>query len=237
MNLTPTTLVSDIVAEYPASAKVFERNGIDFCCGGRRPVGDACAEGSVGFDQLRAEIEAAVGSGSAGRNWAQAPLADLVDHILERYHAKLRQDLPGLTRMSGKVTSVHGERHPEVKQVEEVFAGLRAELESHMRKEEMVLFPLIRGLDSGESAGQPMLRMLEHPIRVMEHEHDGAGEALRNLRRLSNGYAPPGDACETFRALYRGLEELERDLHEHIHLENNALFPRALEARNHLARV
>jgi regulator of cell morphogenesis and NO signaling len=158
---------------------------------------------------------------------ARASMTDLVGHILQHYHDKLRVDLPRLTALGQKVIDAHGERHREVRQVAAVVADLRAELESHLMKEERILFPFIAQLETGAGAGHPMLGHVASPIRVMEAEHDHAWAALATLRKLTSGYAPPANACATFRDYYESLSILERELHEHIHLENNVLFPRA----------
>lgn len=158
---------------------------------------------------------------------ALTSLTDLVGHIFQHYHEKLRVELPRLTAMGQKVIAAHGERHPEVRDVAAVLAELRAELEPHLMKEEHVLFPFISQLEAGTANRHPMLGHVASPIRVMEAEHDRAWNALAMLRRLSAAYTPPPDACDTFRAYYEGLATLERELRDHIHLENNVLFPRA----------
>jgi regulator of cell morphogenesis and NO signaling len=229
MEFTASTLIADIVSAVPSSMKVFERHGIDFCCGGQRPVGDACSAQGVPIETLRADIAAAAAQPEADtRLWTSATLSDLIAHILDRYHAKLAQDMPGLTRMADKVAAVHGERHPETLDVARLFQGLRDELDSHMMKEEQILFPIVRQVEQGVGA-HPMAAHIAQPIRVMEREHQSAGVVLARLRELSGGYALPADGCSTFQALYAGLEEFERDLHAHIHLENNILFPRAVD--------
>jgi regulator of cell morphogenesis and NO signaling len=173
--------------------------------------------------------EAVVAAPADSRDWSLAPLGELIQHILDRYHAPLRQDLPQLSRMSQKVADVHGGRHPELKRMAEVYSALRAELEPHLRKEEQVLFPFLATLEGADAGRHPLMGAAEHPIGAMQMEHENAGAALEKLRQLSGGYRLPEDACNTWRGLYHGLEQLERDLHEHIHLENNALFPHALE--------
>jgi regulator of cell morphogenesis and NO signaling len=227
--------VADLVARHPAAVDVFERLGIDYCCGGRRALRDVLAERSLKWATVAAEIEAARSTVQADAMQARSDgsLSALTDHIVRRYHEKLRLELPRLTAMGQKVIQAHGERHPEVREVAMVFAGLRAELESHMMKEEHVLFPFIELLESGAGATHPMLGRMASPIAVMEAEHDNAGAALAELRSITSAYASPADACATFRGYYEGLAALERELHEHIHLENNVLFPRAqgLEAQ------
>jgi regulator of cell morphogenesis and NO signaling len=156
-------------------------------------------------------------------------MTELADHIEQTHHAYLRSELPRLTRLVDKVTSVHGEAHAWLEDVRTVFAGLVAELEPHMMKEEQILFPMIRDIESGGS-GASHCGSIENPIRVMEHEHDNAGQALERLRELTNGFVAPDGACNSFRAMLDGMETLEADLHQHIHKENNVLFVRAAEA-------
>lgn len=225
MTITEDTLVADIAAAVPSSIRIFERHGVDFCCGGRRPLSAVCKERHLSFERVAAEIEAAATAQPADtRDWSREPLHVLADHIVETYHRKLREDLPRLERMASRVRGVHGGRDPLLLEtVESIVGELSADLDAHMRKEELVLFPAIRSLESG---GAPF--SISAPVAIMEQEHDRAGDLLAQLRAATNGYAPPEWACRTFRALYDGLEELERDMHVHVHLENNVLFPAAM---------
>jgi regulator of cell morphogenesis and NO signaling len=213
---------------------VFQRHGIDFCCRGRRPLAAAAAEHGVDFDELRGELEAALAAPPGdSRDWTAAPVAELVGHIVDGYHAKLRRELPRIGELAAKAASVHGPRHPELVAVDETFRSLAAELEQHMVKEERILFPYLVSLEAGAApAGGSPFGSVRAPIGMMEHEHDDAGRALDRLRELTGAYTAPDDACNTWRGLVHGLSELEEDLHRHIHLENNILFPRgeALEA-------
>lgn len=234
IQIAPETHVAQVATRHPATVRVFQRHGIDFCCKGGRPLAEACEEKGLSFGALRDELAAAAaGPGEETRDWGEAPLGELIDHILERYHARLREELPRLGAMTDRVLVVHGEKHPEtLPALAATFAGLRAELESHMVKEEQVLFPAVRRLEAAANVGAPAagsapLPPLAAPIAMMEHEHDDAATALRELRRLTEGFTAPAGACTTFRGLYHGLAELEGDLHRHIHLENNVLFPRA----------
>jgi regulator of cell morphogenesis and NO signaling len=221
MNLaTIPATVADFAAQRPKSIKVFQQHGIDFCCGGKRPLEAACAEAGVALDTLVREIEAAEQGPGAARQWQEEPLPALIDHIITRYHRPLDGELPRLRAMVQRVLEVHGERDPErLQAIAKTFAVMEAEIWPHMRKEEAILFPWIRG-GNGPDAGAP--------IRVMQHEHDVLGDLLKKMRELTRDYTPPLDACATWRGLYQGLHDLEVDLHEHIHLENNVLFPRAL---------
>jgi len=234
--ISPETTVGDVVTRHPETLPVFERLGIDYCCGGGRRLDEAAAAGGLAWQDVTAQIGAALAEAAqapAQPSWADAPLTDLMGHIVDRYHGKLRELLPMLSQMGDKVINAHGERHPEVRQAAATFTGLRNELESHMMKEEHVLFPFIEQLESGLGHRHPMLGHVAGPIGMMIKEHDVAGAALAMLRRTTSSYTAPPDGCATFRGYYDQLAVLERELHEHIHLENNVLFPRAadLEAR------
>lgn len=233
MIITQNTPIREIAATVPASVRVFQRYGIDFCCGGRRPIGEACEERGLVFDEVAGAIDAAATRPVPDdRDWMAEPLAALIDHIIATYHRPLREELPRLEAMAEKVARVHGDNAPHLAGVEESVRELAAKLTSHMGKEEMVLFPAVRAIEDGEALA-PM--WITAPITVMEHEHDHAAALLAELRRLTGGYVPPDWACQTFRALYDGLEELEAAMHVHVHLENNVLFPRALEQAQTLA--
>ena len=217
-----TTLATDatvgqIAAGTPAAVRVFEKYGIDFCCGGGTGLGEACRARGLEPDSVLAEIDrAAAIPVEDTTDWRTAPLDALIDHIVGTHHVYLKANLPRIEAMIAKVAAAHGASAPEIGGV---FGAMKAELDAHMMKEEVILFPMIR---SGRGAGTM------GPIRVMLAEHDSAGEALGQLRALTNGFTAPEGACNTWSALYFELAELERDLHRHIHLENNILFPRAL---------
>lgn len=230
--------VGDWVTERPGRSRVFERFGLDYCCGGRRPLGEACADAGLDAAEVLAalrESDAAAGA-EPQVDWSLATMSELVGHIVSVHHAYLRRKLPRLAQMNEKVAAAHGERHPEVSQCREVFSALSAELEAHMWKEEQMLFPMIEQLESAASLPHFHCGSLQNPIAVMEDEHDSAGRALRRLRDLTGGYTPPHDACNTYRAWLDGLAELEADLHEHIHKENDILFPRATRREDETAR-
>jgi regulator of cell morphogenesis and NO signaling len=226
MTFESNLTVAEIAATQPATIKVFQQHGIDFCCGGKVPLGDACAAAGVNATALIDDLRAATSTALAGPDWNTAPLALLVAHIQARFHEPLRAELPRLAAMLEKVVSRHGDRHPEVLlPLQRIFGGLAADMLQHMIKEDMVLFPAIVDLERGQRIGAATL--LERPIAVMEADHDEAGLALAEMRRLTASYMPPAGACPTFIGLYFGLAEFERDMHEHVHLENNILFPRA----------
>ena len=226
MTITESTLIADIAADVPSSVRVFQRYSVDFCCGGKRPLAVACEEQGLSFPEIRHEIElVAAGPATSQRDWATASLHDLTEHIVTTYHDPLREEMPRLEAMAARVARVHGQKAPRLlDRIEAIVSELSTDLVDHMRKEETVLFPVIRGIENGGRSPIP----LDRPIHVMELEHDHAGELLAELRSLTRGYVPPDWACATARALYQGLAELEASMHVHVHLENNVLFPRAI---------
>ena len=227
--------VGTLVVEQPSRSRVFEAFGIDYCCGGKRRLDEACELAGASPDRVveaLADADRTRGA-SSEVDWAEESMSALIDHILSAHHAYLRRELPRLNELAARVARAHGARFPWVVDCQRVFGDLRAELESHMIKEERILFPLISQLEGASESPSFHCGSLQNPISVMEHEHDNAGNALAQLRQLSDGFGPPADACNTFRAWLDGLAELEADLHQHIHEENNILFPKAqaLEAR------
>ncbi len=221
MMIQSDSIVGQLAAEHPLATRVFHRHGIDFCCDGGRKLQEACAAQGVDTGMVLEEIRKELSNTTIPEErWDQAPLEDLVQHILVAYHGPLKEELPRLESMARKVLEVHGDKDPEtLSEVVEVYAGLKAELSQHMVKEEQILFPMI---EQGQGA------MAGGPVSMMKHEHDSAGAALRRLRELTKDYQVPPGACNTWRALWHGLAALEESLHQHIHLENNILFPRAL---------
>ena len=227
--LTPQAIVGQLVAERASRAKVFERFGIDYCCAGKISVEAACSRKGIDPVAVLAAIEAldaALGAQQDTTDWTTAPVDALVQHILDTHHEFLRVAMPRLSFLTAKVANVHGGDHPELREVAAIFAKFHAEMEAHMAKEENILFPMIRALAAGESTG--FGPPVNAPISVMEAEHVDAGNDLETINRLTDGYAPPEGACNSYRAMLDGLRELEQDTHQHIHLENNILFPRAL---------
>lgn len=217
--------VGEIVAQNPNLSRVFQAHGIDFCCQGGRTLQEACARKEVDLATMEAQIEAGLAEPVAEHeNPAHLPPVELIDHIVSKHHGFLRDELPRLHEMSARVARVHGEHTPTLVEVFEVFSKMSEELANHMMKEEQILFPAIRAMVSG--GGLPV--RLDGPVACMLQEHDDAGAALARMRELTNGFTPPMDACNTYRALFAGLTELESDLHCHIHLENSVLFPQAM---------
>ena len=233
MTVTTNKTLGAIAAENPQAVRVFEKHQIDFCCGGDRPIEDACRAKGISAEELLAEIEAA-GPVPEERDWQSASLAELADYIVARHHAYLRQEMPEIAQMIEKVLTAHGSNHSDsLLPLQKTFAGLQAELTLHMMKEEMVLFPLVKRMEAAADARRVLPAApggsVSNPIRMMEDDHDSAATALREMRRLTSGYTVPPDGCNTYRALFQRIQALEADLHVHIHLENNVLFPRAAE--------
>lgn len=231
MSVQAERTVGELVVERPSRARLFEKLGIDYCCGGKKPLQQACHERDLDCSSVISELEGEQASAAASqRNWASASLSDLCDHVEQAHHQYLKQELPRLEFLTTKVATRHGDKRPALVEVRHVFAGLKAEMGLHMMKEERVLFPLIRRLESGEP--EPAANCGEdvgESIRVMEDEHDDAARSLARMRELSAGFTPPADACNTFRAMLDGLGELEAETRRHVHKENNILFPKALE--------
>ena len=233
MNAIDTT-IRDLVARDYRAAAVFERYGIDFCCGGHRTVQDVCTEKGVDPARVTAEVaEACADARTAPPDFASWNASALVAHIVGLHHAYVRRALPSIGAYTAKIAEVHGANHPELREVQQIFAGVTVEMTSHMAKEEQILFPFIDALqdaaDSGGPAPRPPFGTVGNPIRMMEDEHESAGGAMARIRALTNGYAPPPDACTTYRVALQELDAFEKDLHAHVHLENNILFPKALQ--------
>ncbi len=220
--------VGSLVAQNPARARVFESLGIDYCCGGKKTLADACAARGHDLDRvvtLLDEIAPRVGDRSADPS--EMSLVALVDDIERTHHAFIRRELPRLDRLTGRVLAAHGERDPRLQEVRRVFLSMMADLESHIAKEEQVLFPIIRELEAtGGSIVAP--ESLEGPLMRLEAEHQNAGNALAFLRAATDGFTPPDGACSTWIVMLDSFEAFERDMHEHVHKENNVLFPRAM---------
>lgn len=238
MAIDTTKTVREFVLELPSSTNLFEQLGIDYCCGGQKPLAEACAAAGTKMDKLMPMLERLQSEQQTrtapANTWATEPLHDLVEHIKSTHHVYVRQQIPNLNALLDKVAAKHGENHPELASVRDKFGALADELMLHMLKEDQILFPyIVRSEESSlqhEPAPPSCFGSVENPIRMMMSEHDNAGEALREMRRLTADYKVPEDACTSFRALYKLLQEFEADLHQHIHKENNILFPRAMQA-------
>ncbi len=213
--------LAELVLERPSAARVLERLGLDYCCGGRRSLREACADRGLDPDTVVVFLERELDPvGLEARDWLSEPLADLCAHIVEEHHGRLRSELPRLSELAERTASVHGEVQAPLRELRDEFEQLRAELEEHITDEERDLFPGLLGDGALDQA------RLEQLLR----EHDGTGKRLRRLRELGGNYATEKALCTTHRALLQGLHGLELDLHQHVHEENNILFPRALAA-------
>jgi regulator of cell morphogenesis and NO signaling len=231
--------VGEIVRLDFRAADVFSSYGIDFCCGGKVSVADACAESGCDASKVIGELEALDDQkGSAAHDFDSWKIDFLSDYIMHTHHQYVSKAIPQILPLAQKVAEVHGANHSEVVVINELFQDLSDELLSHMKKEEQILFPYIKKLVASESAGScddpACFGTIASPISVMEDEHEKAGVILKQLSNLSDAYTAPEDACNTFRVLYGKLKEFEDDLHRHIHLENNILFPKAIELENAL---
>lgn len=233
MGLDPQSTVGDIVRERPARSRVFEQLRIDFCCSGKLTLADACTRRNLEvadvLDQLQRSDEQEAQRGEELVDADALSLTDLADHIEQTHHAYLRAELPRLNAMTQRVMEVHGGSDPRLVTVRQAFQGLQSELTSHMMKEEQVLFPMIRQLEASSDSPSFHCGSIANPIRQMEAEHDSAGSALAVMHDATDGYSPPDWACNTYRAMLDGLATLQQDLHQHIHKENNVLFPKAID--------
>ena len=215
--ITPQASLADLATTHAGASRVFHLYGLDFCCHGQEPLAAACARKGLDPAVLVAEIEREIAP--AFERWDERPLGALIEHVRAHYHAAHRAELPRLIAMATKVEQVHADKPTCPRKLAATLERIQGELEDHMQKEEQVLFPLVQ---SGRG------HMAAMPVQVLETEHRDHARNLERLRTLTDGYVPPAEACNTWRALYLGLAELERDLMQHIHLENNVLFPRAL---------
>jgi regulator of cell morphogenesis and NO signaling len=231
--MTTTTTLAELAAGSLSATRILESYGLDYCCGGKRPFEVACHARGLDPAAVMNELREAQTKSSSERDWQSAPLDELARHILATHHEYLKLELPALGRRMDKVFSVHGPKDPEtIGRMSAVYDALRAELELHLQKEELILFPVIEQYGRAIATGEPLPAVpfgsIANPIRMMEREHESAGDALGELRALTHDYQLPPYACSTVTALFNGLQALESDLHVHIHLENNILFPRAI---------
>jgi len=228
----PEALVRDIVLENPAAARVFESLGVDYCCGGERPFAQACKAAGRSVEEVSAALQK-VESAPSERDWRDASLTELAEHIVAKHHAFTRAEIIRIANLISKVVVAHGKSHPELAPIQTIFAGLSAELREHMMKEEEMLFPYIAEMENAARFNRrppaPMFGTVQNPVAAMVMEHEAAGQAFERMRELTKGYTVPPDGCASYRALYQALPDFAADLHTHIHLENNILFPRSVE--------
>ncbi|HUE80640.1 MAG TPA: iron-sulfur cluster repair di-iron protein [Pyrinomonadaceae bacterium] len=236
MTFTTTKTVRELALEMPNATRIFEKLKIDYCCGGSRPLEEACIAARVEVDSVMRLLEESAKAGwqnSATTDFQTSPLTELMTYIVDKHHAFTRQEMDRLRALLDKVCSVHGQNHPELLTIQGLFRELCLELAPHMFKEEQVLFPYIERMEEAENNSReiplPAFGTLRNPVRMMMMEHDAAGELLKKLRETSSDYTVPQDGCISYQTLYQAMEAFEQDLHQHIHLENNVLFPRAVE--------
>ncbi len=236
MTINTTDTVRELAVAIPEATRVFERLGIDYCCGGSRSLADACQAANVPLEEVVRSLnqtEQSAPAHNGSRNWQAESLTALASYIVDTHHVFTHQELNRLTQLLTKVCSVHGENHPELLRVQTLFASLNQELTPHLLKEEQVLFPYITRMEEAVNHARPVpppfFGTVRHPVRMMMMEHDAAGEVLREIRQVTHNLTVPPDACISYQTLYQALAALEEDLHQHIHLENNILFPRAIE--------
>lgn len=236
MKVNLSNTVGELAVGIPGAPRIFEQLGIDYCCGGGRTLADACHRFHIPIEQAVYELEAAVQMtdlAGQSQDWKSKSMTELSAHIVDTHHFFTKQELIRLEKLFDKVCARHGENHPELVSLQGVFLKLKQDLIPHMLREEQVLFPYIARMEEavidGREIPQPFFMTVRNPVLRMTTEHDVAGDLLREMRRISSNYTPPLDACISFQTLYQSLSDFEADLHQHIHLENNILFPRAVE--------
>jgi regulator of cell morphogenesis and NO signaling len=237
MNVTHLNKVGEIVAENYRTAAIFEKYGIDFCCKGNKSIDEACESKSIKTEDVMRELKIMLsGKDNSDSDYKSWTATQLADHIENKHHRYVEEKIPVLQRYLNKLCSVHGENHPELHEVNRLFALSAGELTQHMKKEELILFPRIRKMENSRATPIDLAAMnaatVQDPIEVMMHEHDTEGERFRTIDILTQNYIAPPDACNTYKVTYALLQEFQNDLHLHIHLENNILFPKAIELEN-----
>jgi regulator of cell morphogenesis and NO signaling len=238
MTLSYQNTVAETVANDYRAAAIFEKYGIDFCCHGKISIDEACEKRHVMTEEVMRDLKSLTDSNSCCFNYSSLPPSMLADHIEEKHHRYIEEKTPVIQHYLDKVCSVHGSHHPELQEINRLFQASAADMAQHMKKEELILFPRIRKLESltnnpvETSTIQPGL--LQTPIHMMMEEHAVEGDRFQAIEELTHHFQPPADACNTFKVTYALLQEFETDLHLHIHLENNILFPKAIELENRL---
>lgn len=231
--------VGNIVADDFRTAGVFKKYGLDFCCGGGRKLTEACEKKGLNVEEVIEELQNLTVSADDTQNYSNWSPEFLVDYIINNHHHYVRTKLPEIKAYAKKVAKVHGKTYPELNEMLEVFLKLKDEMLSHLQKEETILFPYIKKLRKAQSNGKSISPELqfssaEQAVAMMKDEHEEAGGLMARLEELSNGFTPPEDACTTFRVYFQNLEAFQNDLHKHVHLENNILFPKALMLEQYL---
>jgi len=233
MTATPEATIRELVATDYRTAAVFERHGLDFCCSGCRTIEQACREAGIDADPVLRELDTVLHAPASDTpDFNSWDAAALITRIVHRHHGYVRQAIPALIQHTSKIASVHGTRHPELVHIAGLFHRVADEMTEHMFKEEQILFPFIIALENAREQNRPApfapFGTVNNPVRMMLAEHDTAGDLLREMRKVSSDYALPADACISFKTFYEAVEAFEQDLHQHIHLENNLLFPKAI---------
>jgi len=231
------TTVRDVALQMPESTRLFERLKIDYCCGGNQPLAEACTSAGIDVDSVMKTLSELTESHSQDApDFQNASLPALITHILETHHVFTKTEMDRLQLLTDKVLNAHGGNHPELIHLSELWLHLCADLKPHMFKEEQVLFPYILAMTQAADRNAPVpfapFGTVNNPVRMMMREHDTAGQILREMRAITSDYKVPPDACISYKTLYEALENFEKDLHQHIHLENNVLFPKALDLEN-----
>ncbi|GMR25626.1 MAG: iron-sulfur cluster repair di-iron protein [Ignavibacteria bacterium] len=234
-----TKTLSEIVTDNFHTAVVFEKYNLDYCCNGKRQFEDACMKNSIDPNLVIIDLEKINNNITVNeQNYDEWELDFLIDYIINNHHQYIRRMIPLIAEYGGKAAAAHSENHPELLKISEIFAVIYKDLKQHMLKEEQILFPFIKQIVQAKKnkgqAEKPYFGSVQHPIRMMEAEHENAGDGFREIRRLSEDYKIPADACSTYSAFYNALMEFEKDLHKHIHLENNILFPKAITLENEM---
>ena len=237
---TPEETIGEMVTRDYRKAQAFKKLGIDFCCGGKKTLSEVSRSKGISLEVIQSELEAVKRNDhNQGLNFDNWELDFLTDYIINTHHSYCRDSIPFIMEIANKVARVHGGSHPELVKVAEVFARIAQDLVLHMSKEERVLFPFIKQLVTAKNTGSELssnpLGGVLSPIRVMEMEHEQAGEDLTAIRELTSGYTLPAGACNSYTILFKKLEEFENDLYDHVHLENNILFPKAINLEKALS--
>lgn len=239
MKINESKTVADVVTENIKASNVFKKYGIDFCCGGGITIEKACAKNGVDYATLEKELMVVDELPNRNHDYNSWDLSFLIDHIINVHHTYVEQSLPIILQYAQKVATVHGHHYEEVLKINSLFQDAAADLALHLQKEEMVLFPFIKQLVESDKEGTGFTAAhfgtVNNPITMMENEHETVGDIFKVIAKLTNNYTPPEEACNTFRALYASLEEFEQDLHQHIHLENNILHPKAIALEKKLS--
>lgn len=242
MKIQENNIIGELVAQDYRAASVFKKYGIDFCCQGNRTIQDACEAKNIDASSVLVDLnEANKASTASSIDYQSWPLDLLVDYIEKKHHRYVEDKTQEIKPYLDKICRVHGDRHPELLEINNLFNEVAGELAAHMKKEELILFPFVRKITKAKQEntklGTPHFGTVENPIQMMMHEHNTEGERFRKIENLSSHYTPPVDACNTYRVTFALLKEFEADLHLHIHLENNILFPKAIELEKQFINV